>query len=71
MQHAKIRPFSLKQDYLLFSYSKIACLLLSFDKLFMFLGHANPILCVSVNATVKLCKITEPRKKRVKSLKFT
>ena len=31
----------------------------------MFLGHASPKLCLSVNAIVdKLCKITELRKKQ-------
>ena len=32
----------------------------------MFLGHTNPKLCVSVNViVVNLCKITEPRKKKI------
>ena len=66
MQHAKSRLFSLKWDSELLYNSTRGCLLLSFDILFMFLGHTNPKLCVSVNAVIfNLCKITVSRKKQL------
>ena len=67
MQHAKTRLVLLKWDSELLFYSTRVCLYLSFDKLFMFLSHTNPKLCVLVNAIVlDICKITEPRKKQLK-----
>ena len=41
-----------KSDSELLYYSTRGCLLLSFAILFMFLGHTNPKLCLSVNAVV-------------------
>ena len=52
MQHAKTRLFPLKWDFELLYHSTRGCLKLSFDILFIFLGHTNPKLCVSVNAIV-------------------
>ena len=67
MQHAKIILFSLKWDSHLLCYSTRGCLKLSFDILFMFVGHTNPKLCVSVNAiVVNLSKINVPRKRQMK-----
>ena len=67
MQHAKTRLFSRKWNSELPFYSTRGCLLLSFDILFMFLGHTNPKLWVSVNAIVlDVCKLTELRKKQLK-----
>ena len=67
MQHAKTRLFSPKWDSELLFYSTRGCLLLSFDILFMLLGHTNPKLWVAVNAIVLyVCKLTELRKKLLK-----
>ena len=67
MQHTKMRLFLLNWDSELLYYSTRMCLQLYFDILFMFLGHTNPKLCVSVNAfAVNLCKINEPRKRQLK-----
>ena len=55
-----------KLDSELLYYSTGGCLYLSFDILFMFLGHTNPKLWVSVNAiVVNLCKITVLRKQQL------
>ena len=65
-EHVKTRLFFLKWDFELLYYSTRGCLLLSFDILFMFLGHTNPKLCVSVNVVVvNLCKSTLSRKKQL------
>ena len=65
MQHAKTRFFSTSWDSELLYYSTRGCLQLSFDILFMFLGHTNPKLSVDA-IVVNLCKITEPRKRQLK-----
>ena len=65
MQHAKISLFSLKWNFELLYYLKRRCLELPLIILFMFEGHTNPKLCVSLNAIVaNLCKITVLRKRQ-------
>ena len=66
MQHAK--PGSSRINMILSYYIiKQECVFSFHLILFMFSGHTNSKLCLSVNAIVPdLCKITEPRKKQFK-----
>ena len=52
-----------KMGFVLLYYSTRGCLKLSFDILFIFLGHTKPKLCVSVNAiVVNFAKSLNPEK---------